>query len=300
MPEYGDTEYWEKRYQDDKVKTFDWLQDYQSLKAIIEQVCTKTSKILMLGCGNALISEDMYKDGYCNIYNIDISETVIQTMAERNKEMIAMTYEVMDCTDLKYATGFFDVVIDKSTIDALCCGPDPDLTVARMTKEVQRVLKPSGVYCIISYGNPENRLPHLKLPHLVMELQTLEMTKPEKDSKNVSTHYIYLCKKLSVADNVCKENWPKVEEQLALGDDPSKTSAAKTSVIVNSDLEALAPSKYAYIYGDEDQQLSLSDCDDTFLGRMNFGSVGELNDEDTMKYLKDMKDEIERVGTVVV
>ena len=54
----------------------------------------------------------------------------------------------MDCTDLKYATGFFDVVIDKSnnspnlllaqlflgTIDALCCGPDPDLTVARMTK----------------------------------------------------------------------------------------------------------------------------------------------------------------------
>jgi len=67
MPEYGDTEYWEKRYQDDKVKTFDWyspflqntlliisrLQDYQSLKAIIEQVCTKTSKILMLGCGNA-------------------------------------------------------------------------------------------------------------------------------------------------------------------------------------------------------------------------------------------------------
>ena len=67
MPEYGDTEYWEKRYQDDKAKTFDWyssflkdtlliisrLQDYQSLKAIIEQVCTKTSKILMLGCGNA-------------------------------------------------------------------------------------------------------------------------------------------------------------------------------------------------------------------------------------------------------
>ena len=71
-------------------------------------------------------------------------------------------------------------------------------------------------------------------------------------------------------------------------------------MIVNSDLEALAPSKYAYIYGEEDNQLSLSDCDDTFLGRMNFGSIGELNDEDTMKYLKDMKDEIERIGTVVV
>jgi len=300
MPEYGDSDYWEKRYQDTKAKTFDWLQDYQSLKSTIEQVCTKTSKILMLGCGNALLSEDMYKDGYCNIYNIDISETVIQTMAERNKEMIAMTYEVMDCTDLKYATGFFDAVIDKSTIDALLCGQDPDLTVARMTKEVQRVLKPSGVYCIISYGNPESRLFHLKLPHLVFELQTLEMTKPEKDSKNVSTHYIYLCKKLSPADNVCKENWPKVEEQLALGEDITKSSAAKTTAIVNSDLEALAPSKYTYIYGDEDNQLSLSDCDDTFMGRMNLGSVEDLNDEETGKYLKDMKEEIERVGKVIV
>lgn len=69
---------------------------------------------------------------------------------------------------------------------------------------------------------------------------------------------------------------------------------------MNSDLEALAPSKYTYIYGDEDNQLSLSDCDDTFMGRMNLGSVEDLNDEETGKYLKDMKEEIERVGKVIV
>jgi len=105
---------------------------------------------------------------------------------------------------------------------------------------------------------------------------------------------------LSVADNVCKENWPKVEEQLALGDDPTKSSVVKTSTIVHSDLEALAPARYNHIYGDNDNQLSLSDCDDTFMGRMNLGSIDELNDEETGKYLKDMRDEIERVGQVIV
>ena len=44
----------------------------------------------------------MYKDGYCNIYNIDISETVIQTMAERNKEMIAMTCNTLCLLTLSY------------------------------------------------------------------------------------------------------------------------------------------------------------------------------------------------------
>ena len=44
----------------------------------------------------------MYKDGYCNIYNIDISETVIQTMAERNKEMIAMTCNIIPYPLLSY------------------------------------------------------------------------------------------------------------------------------------------------------------------------------------------------------
>ena len=41
-------------------------------------------KILNLGCGNAEFSEDMYDDGYFNIYNIDIAENVIEFMGNRN------------------------------------------------------------------------------------------------------------------------------------------------------------------------------------------------------------------------
>jgi 2-polyprenyl-3-methyl-5-hydroxy-6-metoxy-1,4-benzoquinol methylase len=61
------------------------LEDYGTLKQIIDEFkIDKESKVLVLGCGNAEFSEDMYDDGYNNIYNIDISEFVIKTMKERN------------------------------------------------------------------------------------------------------------------------------------------------------------------------------------------------------------------------
>lgn len=60
----------------------------------------------------------------------------------------------MDVTDLKYESNTYDFAVDKSTIDALLCGDDSFLNVAKMTREVQRVLKVGGYYMAISYGSP--------------------------------------------------------------------------------------------------------------------------------------------------
>jgi hypothetical protein len=67
----------------------------------------------------------------------------------------------MDIRDLQQDDETFDLVIDKSTMDALLCGDQSFLNVAIMTKEIQRVLKKNGIYLIISYGAPENRIVHL-------------------------------------------------------------------------------------------------------------------------------------------
>ena len=67
----------------------------------------------------------------------------------------------MDIMDLTYEDKAFDLVIDKSTIDALLCGDYSFSNVALMTKEIQRVTKIAGIYMVISYGQPENRLMHL-------------------------------------------------------------------------------------------------------------------------------------------
>jgi len=82
-----------------------------------------------------------------------------------------MKFEVMDARDLKYPDGYFDVIIDKSTVDALLCGDESFLNVARMIKEVQRVLKTGGLYIVISYGIPQNRMFHFQRNHLSFEVE---------------------------------------------------------------------------------------------------------------------------------
>lgn len=111
----------------------------------------------MLGCGNSELSEQLYDAGYTNITNIDISQVVIQQMAERSKlSRSKMKFVTGDVTDMHmFKDNQFDILIDKSTIDALLCGDDSFLMTAKMLKEAQRVLKVGGVYLAISYGSPE-------------------------------------------------------------------------------------------------------------------------------------------------
>jgi len=48
-----------------------------------------------------------------------------------------MDWTVMDVADMEeYEDDFFDLAVDKSTIDAVICGHDPLLKVSLMLKEV--------------------------------------------------------------------------------------------------------------------------------------------------------------------
>ena len=111
------------------------LEDYESLKPLLSKLLpTKDAKILVLGCGNATFSEHMYDDGYQNMDNIDISSVVINQMKLRNSHRKGMTYQVMDVRNIDFPENYFDIAIDKSTIDALLCGEDAFYNVAIMTK----------------------------------------------------------------------------------------------------------------------------------------------------------------------
>ena len=200
MPNYGDFDYWEKRYKSQPDTMFDWLEDYDSIKDILYEVAPdKDAKILVLGCGNAEFSEQMYEDGYKNITNNDISVEVINQMKERNAERPEMTYDVMDVTEMTYPDETFDLAIDKSTLDALLCGDGAFLMMAKLVNETQRVLKTGGYYVAISYGKPENRSFHFKRDNLNLDLKITSIfpadcqTEEEKDEKS---HYVYICEKL--------------------------------------------------------------------------------------------------------
>lgn len=103
----------------------------------------------------------MYEAGWKRIVNNDISKVVIEQMSETNKYP-DMLYQVMDVTAMSYPDESFDMVLDKSTIDALLCSDSPMLLVAKMIWEVYRVLKKGGTYFVVSYGAPKSRMEHLE------------------------------------------------------------------------------------------------------------------------------------------
>lgn len=218
MPNYGDPAYWDQRYRDQEGKTFDWLEDFDNLKPYIQKLNLPANpKVIVLGCGNAEFSEDLYDDtDLCikDIANIDISPVVIQQMNERNQNSIrpGMIFEVGDVMDMKYRSDTFDLAVDKSTIDALLCGENSFLNVAKMTKEVQRVLKEGGVYMVISYGTPDTRTEHFNRAHLDFEVEVNQVVEGG-DLGSESTHYVYLCTKRGNSQRSA-ENWPEVEAQL--------------------------------------------------------------------------------------
>jgi len=94
MPNYGDTKYWNKRYKKQKDAVFEWLENFEDLRTIIEKHCKKDYRILNLGCGNSIIQEDMYDDGYTNIVNIDISSICIDAMEARKGKREGLVYQV--------------------------------------------------------------------------------------------------------------------------------------------------------------------------------------------------------------
>ena len=161
MANYGKVEYWEDRYQKDKEQ-FDWLQRYfpplgnTIMRDVIAQYTQSTSQVLIVGCGNSRLPEEMYEDGYQHITSVDLSYSAIKIQQEEYKDKYAnLTFKQMDVRNLQFKDGTFDVVIDKALLDAMVCGDGAKGNTESMLKEIHRVLSPTGVYICISHGKEE-------------------------------------------------------------------------------------------------------------------------------------------------
>lgn len=144
-------------------------------------------------------------------------------MQKRNAKRKLMKWEYMDCCAMTYPDNFFDIAIDKSTIDALLCGDNSYVITALMLKESQRVIKEDGgIYLAISYGKPESRSVHFKrsflswsLREFVLQNQNSKEEEQKKQEDNeeeddeAKDHYIYLCTKNRDWREVHKKNFEK-------------------------------------------------------------------------------------------
>uniref|UniRef100_A0A673U721 eEF1A lysine and N-terminal methyltransferase n=1 Tax=Suricata suricatta TaxID=37032 RepID=A0A673U721_SURSU len=110
-------------------------------------------QVLVIGCGNSELSEQLYDVGYQDIVNIDISEVAIKQMKERNaSRRPQMSFLKMDMTQMEFADASFQVVLDKGTLDAVLTDEEEKTLqqVDRMLAEVGRVLQVGGRYLCIS------------------------------------------------------------------------------------------------------------------------------------------------------
>ncbi|CAI5732256.1 unnamed protein product [Peronospora destructor] len=201
MAQYGKVTYWEERYAKDS-EPFDWYQRYEGLKELLNQYVKKTDNILMAGAGNSRLSEEMVNDDYQKVMNVDVSEIVIQQMAAKYKDQAEkLQWQKMNMCSLEFANETYDAVVDKSTMDSILCGEGSTANVSKMCQEIYRVLKPNGVYFIVSHGVPDNRLGYLENKEMQWKVTVHTVPKPTVSAVHVSdadanaVHYIYVCQK---------------------------------------------------------------------------------------------------------
>lgn len=198
MGSYGEPQYWNTRYHD-KNTQFDWYLTYRNPRVrdlLRKQFKDAESKILQIGCGNSRLAEQLHEDGFKHVTSVDISEVVIAQMKERCASKPELVFDHQDVRKLDFNSEYFDVAIDKGTMDSLLCGEDSFTNVHEMLKEVSRVLVPGGVFVVVSYGLPTSRLVHLEKPEFNWTAEHFEIDKEiGAEDKGTSYHVYVLTKK---------------------------------------------------------------------------------------------------------
>lgn len=127
----------------------------------------ENGKIMLLGCGNSKLGEDMIRSGHFpshKVVQVDVSQNVIQSMEKRCADLISSGKMDIVLDDAAALTAFSDksiaATVDKGLVDALYCSRDFE-TAASVMKSVHRTLLPRGVFLILSYSQPDFILPKI-------------------------------------------------------------------------------------------------------------------------------------------
>jgi ubiquinone/menaquinone biosynthesis C-methylase UbiE len=164
---------------------------FDVLRAAVEAHMPREAHVLVVGNGLSLLAEDLVRAGWRDVCAIDYSDTCTRRMRERASGAAAaearVSYRTMDVTALQYESGAVTTVLDKATLDTMFNADDEQVAVNRMLDETHRVLAPGGVYVVVSYGEPEDRLPALQQPRFewtLIDQATLR--------KNNARFYVYV------------------------------------------------------------------------------------------------------------
>lgn len=127
--------YWNKRYED---KNMGWDIGHLStpLKEYFDQLANKDLKILIPGGGNSYEAEYLHKNGFTNVYVVDISEIALQNFKKRVKKF--PSEKILHANFFKIQDQF-DLIIEQTFF----CALEPSLRDEYVSK-MHQLLKPDG------------------------------------------------------------------------------------------------------------------------------------------------------------
>lgn len=153
MTDFHEKAYWKSRF--DGETAFEWLvPSGDFFDQVIRHQIGPQTRVLHLGFGTSDLQNHIRSAGCEDVLNIDFEPTAItrgQDLEMRQFGDVRMSYAVADATDLPAEfDGQFDLVVDKSTADAVSCGGDAALLA--MAASVRRALTPTGRWLCCSYS----------------------------------------------------------------------------------------------------------------------------------------------------
>mmetsp|Transcript_30337 Transcript_30337/g.63531 ORF Transcript_30337/g.63531 Transcript_30337/m.63531 type:complete len:304 (+) Transcript_30337:309-1220(+) len=137
-----------------------------SIETTTKQKERQRQLILMLGCGNSKLGEEMVVEGGFRgpIVQVDVSSAVVENMRQRCSDLVSkgsMNFVQDDATELSaFRDGMIDSCLDKGLLDAIFCAEDFQ-QLNQIQNTVSRVLKPGGSFVFFSFSRPEFILPKL-------------------------------------------------------------------------------------------------------------------------------------------
>ena len=166
--------YWRERFASETE--FEWLLPSHDFMAILqphlEGLDPSSARVLNLGCGTSDLQNHLRRRGFINVVNLDYEPLA----AERGRQLeerafgdVQMCYTVADVTQLNHhggslgvarGNGKFDLVVDKSTVDAVSCGGET--AFLRMARGVRDCLADGAIWISLSYSSQRfdiDRLP---------------------------------------------------------------------------------------------------------------------------------------------
>lgn len=192
--------YWRDRFASET--SFEWLLTSSEFVSIIEpylqHLDSSSAHILNLGSGTSDLQNHLRRRGFHNVSNLDYEPLA----AERGRQLeekafgnVVMHYATADATQLGYTDsrighrgdGKFDLVIDKSTVDAVSCGGQTALL--RMAQGVRKRLADDAVWISLSYS--ASRFDDDQLPFDIETIAKVPTPKLQPTDPDVY-HWCYL------------------------------------------------------------------------------------------------------------